>query len=391
MLYELKERGLIKQTTGEDKIRDLLNKKITFYVGFDPTADSLHVGHLMQLITIKRLAKAGNTPIILLGGATAAIGDPTGKSDMRQMLSPTDISIFREKISNQISKIINCKHQVRNNLSNFDGTSYLSFIKDVAVHFSVNNMLRAECFKSRMEKGLTFLEMNYMLMQAFDFYQLKKNDNCVLQIGGDDQWSNILAGIDLIHKKEEGEVFGMTLPLLTTSTGEKMGKTQKGAVWLDETKTSVFDFFQFWRNLPDSDVLNCFKYLTFLSLKEINTSIDLDINQAKKQLAFEITKIVHGEDKASEAFKQSQKLFEENDTSEMEVIEVQDGIELLNLIIACGFEKSKGQARNLVDGNGVRINEKVITNFGISITSDEFGNELIIKKGKKTFKKVVLK
>lgn len=391
MLHELKERGLVKQTTGEDKIKDLLNKKITFYVGFDPTADSLHVGHLMQLITIKRLAKAGHTPIILLGGATAAIGDPTGKSDMRQMLSSTDISIFREKISNQISKIINCKHQIRNNLSNFDGTSYLSFIKDVAVHFSVNNMLRAECFKSRMEKGLTFLEMNYMLMQAFDFYQLKKNDNCVLQIGGDDQWSNILAGIDLIHKKEEGEVYGMTLPLLTTSTGEKMGKTQKGAVWLDSNKTSVFDFFQFWRNLPDSDVLNCFKYLTFLSLKEINASIDLDINQAKKQLAFEITKIVHGEDKASEAFKQSQKLFEENDTSEMEVIEVQDGIELVNLIIACGFEKSKGQARNLVEGNGVRINEKVISNFGISITSDEFGNELIIKKGKKTFKKVVLK
>lgn len=304
MFSDLKERKLIKQITNESKIKDLLdNNKIKFYIGFDPTADSLHVGHLIQLITIKRLAKKGHIPIILLGGATASIGDPTDKCDMRKNLSDTDISIFKENIGFQIANIINCKHEIRNNLTSFDGMKYLSFIKDIGIHFTINNMLQAECFKSRIKQDLTFLEMNYMLMQAFDFYQLRKQDNCILQIGGDDQWSNILAGIDLIYKKDKTEVFGMTLPLLISSNGTKMGKTEVGTIWLDSKKTSAFDFYQFWINLPDSDIINCFKQLTFLSIDQI-MALKFDtrknIINNKKLLAFQMTALIHGINKANE-------------------------------------------------------------------------------------------
>lgn len=395
LFEELKLRGLVKQSTSEVKISSLLNDhKITFYVGFDPTADSLHVGHLMQLVMIKRLAQAGHKPIILLGGATALIGDPSGKSDMRKMLSEVDTHIFKEKISCQISSLISERHEIRNNLCSFNGITFLSFIRDIGVHFSVNNMLRADCFKSRMEKGLTFLELNYMLMQAFDFYLLRKNDNCILQIGGDDQWSNILAGIDLVHKKDAQEVFGMTLPLLISSTGQKMGKTEKGAIWLDSSKTSVFDFFQFWRNIPDSDVLNCINQLTFSSLEDIekmnigvNAQID-DFNNAKKILAFEMTKFVHGQAAASKALFEAESWFKTKDNSVSVAIEVEKNINILDLLVKCKFATTKTNARNTILGKGIKINDEVITNPTLIVNSD---NEIIIKMGKKRFQKVVFK
>lgn len=395
LFEELKLRGLVKQSTNEEKISSLLNdNKITFYIGFDPTADSLHVGHLMQLAMIKRLAQAGHKPIILLGGATALIGDPSGKSDMRKMLSEVDAHIFKEKISCQISSLISEKHEIRNNLSSFNGITFLSFIRDIGVHFSVNNMLRADCFKSRMEKGLTFLELNYMLMQAFDFYLLRKNDNCILQIGGDDQWSNILAGIDLVHKKDACEVFGMTLPLLISSTGQKMGKTEKGTIWLDSGKTSVFDFFQFWRNIPDSDVVNCINQLTFISLNDIQkmnigpfAEIDA-LNNAKKILAFEMTKFVHGQEAATKVLSEAESLFEKKDASVSFPIEVENNINILDLLIKCNFATTKTNARNTILGKGIKINDEVITNPTLVINSND---EIIVKMGKKRFQKVVFK
>jgi tyrosyl-tRNA synthetase len=396
---DLLNRGLIKQQTSE-KICNLLNESsITFYIGFDPTADSLHIGHLLQLVTAKRLIDAGHKPIMLMGGATALIGDPTGKTDMRKMLSQDDINKNIKSIESQIKNIvgnIDNPNFVVNNNSWFESMNFLTFIRDIGKHFSVNNMLRADCFKSRLESGgLSFLEFNYMLMQAFDFFRLSTSAlNCVLQIGGDDQWSNILAGIDLIHKKAGKEVFGLTIPLLVNSSGQKMGKTEKGAVWLSSEKTSVFDFFQFWRNVSDTEVINLFKLLTFVPLSDINkipfTSVE-EINIAKKSLAFEITKIVHGEKESLLALKRADSLFDSKDSSILDSISINNGINILDLIVKCNFAKSKTEARNLINGKGITINNNVITDPTIIVDLSKFGEELLVKKGKKNFCRLTIK
>lgn len=397
MLFdELVQRGLVKQVTNAEAISTVMNTRGTsFYIGFDPTADSLHVGHLLQIITAKRLKDAGMFPIMLVGGATAQIGDPTGKSEARKILSQEELALNIKSIRSQIISLLPGLISVQDNLLWTVNLNLLQFIKEIGAHFSVNNMLRADCFKSRMENGgLSFLEFNYMLLQAFDFFYLFEKQNCVLQIGGDDQWSNILAGIDLIHKKNGREAFGLTLPLLTNSDGQKMGKTEKGAIWLDKFKTSVFDFFQFWRNLPDSDVIKCFKLLTFVPVDEINsipfTSVE-EINSAKKRLAFEITKFVHGNEAAALALKQAEALFEKNDASLINSIFVDDNCSVLDLIIKCKFAKSRTEARNLINNRGVSINDDILTDPTINVTQSKFGNDVIIKKGKKNICRLTIK
>jgi len=396
MLFnDLVARGLAKQVTNAEGVSNVMNNRGTFYIGFDPTADSLHVGHLLQIVTAKRLKDGGMFPILLVGGATAQIGDPTGKSEMRKMLSQDDLDANIFKLRRQLISLMPGLVSIQDNALWTSNLNFLSFIKDIGAHFSVNNMLRADCFKSRMENGgLSFLEFNYMLLQAFDFFHLFTKQNCVLQIGGDDQWSNILAGIDLVHKKTGKEAFGLTLPLLTNSEGQKMGKTEKGAIWLDKFKTSVFDFFQFWRNLPDSEVIKCFKQLTFISVNEIEnipfTSAE-DINAAKKKLAFEITKFVHGNDEAALALKQAEALFEKNDASLITAVSIDDNHSVLDLIVKCGFAKSRTDARNLINGRGISINDEVLTDPTINVTKLKFGNNVIVKKGKKKISRFTIK
>jgi tyrosyl-tRNA synthetase len=384
---------LIKQSTNHNKIKHLLdNEKISFYIGFDPTAQSLHVGHLLQIVTALRLKNVGHNPIMLVGGATASIGDPSGKSSMRQALDLGQTMSNSTEIAKQIHNIIG-DVSIINNIGWFRDINFLQFISEIGRHFSVNNMLRADCFKSRMENGLSFLEFNYMLMQAFDFFELNRRHNCVLQIGGDDQWSNILAGIDLIHKKSEQEAFGLTITLLTNSAGQKMGKTEKGAVWLDKNLTSVFDFFQFWRNLPDSEVMNCFKLLTLLSVEEIDnipfSTID-EINSAKKRLAFELTKMVHGELEAVTTLRQAEALFEKKEGIDIEAISIQDNLSILDLLVRCNFAKSKSDARNLINGRGISINDITITDPTLHISRLSNDDELIVRKGKKKFCRIII-
>lgn len=398
LFEELEARGLVKQTTNTEQIRSLLNDgEVTFYIGFDPTAESLHVGHLLQLVTAKRLIDAGHNCIILVGGATGMIGDPTGKSDMRKMLSFSQVRVNSSDIETQIHKILNWPGAFRsiNNMMWFSNMTFLDMLRNVGPHFSVNNMLRAECFKSRMEHGLSFMEFTYMLMQATDFLKLFEWENCTLQIGGDDQWSNILAGIDLIHKVKGAEVFGLTLPLLTNSAGQKMGKTEKGAVWLSaETPNDIFDFFQFWRNLPDTDIMKCFKQLTFLSLEEIE-SLPFDtveeINEAKKRLALEITSIVHGKEAAQAALEQAEALFESRDASTLEAIEVPERMEFLDLLVQNGFAKSRTDARNLIGNRGIFINDLVVLSPILILTIGQMGKEFVVRKGKKKFARFVIK
>lgn len=394
---DLEQRGLVKQITNKEKIRSLLNTQdITFYIGFDPTADSLHVGHLLQLITAKRLVQAGHRFVALIGGGTALVGDPSGKSDMRKMLDPKEIAGRHSSFRDQIQHIMECKVTFADNIQWFQEMNFLDFIRDIGKHFSVNNMLRAECFKSRMESGLSFLEFNYMLMQAFDFLTLNtmlqdpKHD-VVLQIGGDDQWSNILAGIDLIHKKTGREAFGLTIPLLLNSDGTKMGKTVQGAIWLDKEKTSVFDFFQFWRNIPDSDLEKCVNQLTLLPIVSLNFPSSFTLNRLKKELAFELTKLVHGEEEATLALKQAEALFESRDFSAMEIVPVEDGIQLLDLLVRGGFAKSRTEARNLIKGHGIVINDQVIEDPMMIINRDTFSAEFTIRKGKKNFGRFIIK
>lgn len=386
---DLVERGLVKQTTNTEKIRDMLNDgKITFYMGFDPTADSLHVGHLLQLVTAKRLMDAGHTGIMLVGGATALIGDPTGKTDMRKMLGRGDIRHNAAQIQKQIDKITNspnAKHA--NNLEWFDSMGFLNVLRDIGPFFSVNNMLRAECFKSRMDNGLSFLEFNYMILQAFDFMELFKHQDCVLQLGGDDQWSNMLAGKDLIHKKLGRESFCMTFPLLVNSDGTKMGKTEKGAVWLDPNKTSPFEFFQFWRNIPDDQVEKCIKFFTDESWSHMS---GLSINEKKKVLATSVTTLVHGQDAAEQARQQAEALFEKHDASSVAAIEVSEGIKLLDLLVQLKFAKSKTDARNLINNNGISIDDTVVTQPLLTITA-MLGQEIVIRKGKKQFARISIK
>ncbi len=383
---DLERRGLVKQVTSAEKVSALLesDETQTFYIGIDPTADSLHVGHLLGLVTASRLIRAGHRAIILIGGATAMIGDPTGKTDMRKMLEGNDIGHNVRAIEDQIKKILPEPFHFVNNLSWFGSQNWLLLLRDIGPHFSVNNMLRAECFKSRMENGLSFLEFNYMVMQAFDFFRLHQDIGCTLQIGGDDQWSNMLAGVDLIHKKTGQETFALTFPLLVNSDGTKMGKTEKGAVWLDANKTSVFDFFQFWRNIPDDKVNECINFFTDL---EAFSSIEVfpGINNAKKILAFEITKLVHGKKAAEQALEQAEALFEKRDTSELEMLPIPEGTHILELVIKCGFAKSRTEARNLINNRGITINDEVQTNPTIVVSKNMFGNELIVRKGKKHF------
>ena len=393
---DLEQRGLVKQVTDAGKVRELFNSEspVSFFIGFDPTADSLHVGHLLQLVTIQRLKQAGHKPIILIGGATSQIGDPTGKSQMRRMLGESVTEDNGWKIQQQIAKILDIDlskfDTFVNNLSWFEEEKFLDFLKEIGPHFSVNNMLRAECFKSRMEAGLSFLEFNYMIMQAFDFLILHQSKNkCILQIGGDDQWSNILAGIDLIHKKSGDEVFGLTLPLLLNSDGTKMGKTEKGTVWLDPDKTSPFEFFQFWRNTPDDKVNDFFNFFTLFPPQN-DKDVFLDINNAKKNLAFEITKFVHGESIAREALEQAEALFEGKVASVIEATAISDNMHILDLLIFCGFAKSRTDGRNLIGNRGITINQEVIIDPTIIISKTKFGDLLLVRKGKKHFCRLLI-
>lgn len=400
---ELEQRGLIEQTTDSDKTRELLGKeKVTFYIGFDPTADSLHVGHFVQMMVMSHMQKAGHRPIALMGGGTAMIGDPSGRTDMRKMLSKEDIAHNVACFLKQMGTVVDFtdgKALIVNNADWLLDLNYVEFIRDIGPHFSVNRMLTADCYKQRMEKGLTFLEFNYMLMQSYDFLYLYKKHNCTLQLGGDDQWSNILGGVELIRRKEQGEAFGLTFALLTNSEGNKMGKTARGAVWLDPNKTSPFEFYQYWRNVDDADVIKCMKLLTFISLEEIaeyGKLKDAEINEAKKRLAFEVTGIVHGAEAAEAAKAQAEALFEGAGVSEdmpttgIPPARLAGGVPILDLLLETGLMASKGEGRRMILQNGVYLNGQAVTDPFYAITEEDFTDgEAIIKKGKKIFHRLV--
>jgi tyrosyl-tRNA synthetase len=401
----LKQRGFIAQLTHEDKIKNLLdNQKFTFYIGFDPTADSLHVGHFLQLMVMAHMQRAGHKPIALIGGGTAMVGDPSGRTDMRKMMTLETIRHNAECFKKQISRFIDFSDDRAIMVDNSEWLlklNYIDFLREIGVHFSVNRMLTAECFKSRMEKGLTFIEFNYMLMQSYDFLVLNRKYNCIMQLGGDDQWSNILGGIDLIRRVEGKEAYGMTFTLLTTSEGKKMGKTEKGALWLDAEKTSPYDFYQYWRNIDDADVINCLKLLTFLPTDEIEKLSmlkDEQINEAKKVLAYEVTKLVHGGEEAGKARQLAEALFGGGgSTSDMPSTEItekdlENGLNILDLIVRTGLAPSRSEGRRLIQQGGIYIDENPVSGFDHAISKDMFANgELIIKKGKKTYHKVILR
>jgi len=395
----LKERGFIAQTTHEEPIRELLGKeKVTFYIGFDPTADSLHIGHFLQLIVMAHMQKAGHRPIAVLGGGTAMVGDPTGKTDMRRMMTREIINHNAQCFKKQMSNIIDFSEGKAIMLDNYDwlgSLNYIDFLREIGVHFSVNRMLSAECFKSRLEKGLSFIEFNYMVMQGYDFLKLNQEYDCKLQLGGDDQWSNIIAGADLIRRVEQKDAYGMTFTLLTTSEGNKMGKTEQGAIWIDEAKTSPFDFFQYWRNVADADVERCLKLLTFLPLDEIAELAALkeqEANRAKEVLAFEVTKLVHGEEKATKALEAAKALFTNGASSlnmpsgSITVEKLAKGFDILEALVFCELAPSKGEARRMVVGGGVSLNGEKVSDFKLVLSDDMFENgEIIVKRGKKKF------
>lgn len=389
---ELQARGLIAQVTDEKEIRELVNKgEAKFYIGFDPTADSLHVGHFMALCLMKRLQMAGNTPVVLIGGGTGHIGDPSGRSDLRKMMDEAQIDHNVECFKKQMSRFIDFnKALVVNNKDWLLNLNYVEFLRDVGAHFSVNNMLRAECYKQRMERGLTFLEFNYMIMQAYDFYYLNQHYGCNMQFGGDDQWSNMLAGTELIRRKTGKDAYAMTITLLLNSEGKKMGKTANGAIWLDPNKTSPFDFFQYWRNIDDADVIKCFKLLTFLSLDRINEIASWDdsrINEKKEILAYELTKLVHGEDEANKVLEAARSLFAGAGSDEnMPSVELDnEEYTIVDLLVASELCTSKSEARRLIEQGGVSVDGEKISNPNevISLASPRK-----IKKGKKVFLKV---
>ena len=393
---ELQDRGLIAQVTDEKEIRELVNGgKAKFYIGFDPTADSLHVGHFMTLVLAKRLQEAGNTPIILLGGGTGHIGDPSGRNDLRKMMSKEIIDHNIECFKKQMARFIDFdKAIVANNADWLLNLNYVEFLREVGACFSVNNMLRAECYKQRMERGLTFLEFNYMIMQAYDFYYLNQKYGCNMQFGGDDQWSNMLAGTELIRKKTGKDAYAMTITLLLNKEGNKMGKTASGAVWLDENKTTPFEFFQYWRNVDDADVMKCFKLLTFLSMdviREIEKWDDSRINEKKELLAFELTKLVHGEENAKKALEAAKNLFSGAGSDEnMPSVELENYATstIVDLLVLTGLCASKSEARRLVEQGGVMVNDEKIATPSQMI---EIKDSVKIKKGKKTFLKVIVK
>lgn len=400
---ELQERGLIAQVTDENEIRELVNSgKAVFYIGFDPTADSLHVGHFMTLVLMKRLQAAGNKPIALLGGGTGMIGDPSGKTDMRKMLTVEDIDHNCACFKKQMERFIEFgpgKAQIVNNAEWIRDLRYIDVLRDVGAHFSVNKMLAAKCYEQRMERGLSFLEFNYMIMQAYDFYLLHEKYGCNMQFGGDDQWSNMLAGTELIRKKTGKDAYALTITLLTNSEGQKMGKTVSGAVWLDANKTSPFDFYQYWRNVDDADVMKCIKLLTFIPMEEIKEMEkweDNRINEKKEVLAFELTKLVHGEEEAIKARDAARALFSgDGDDSNMPTTEISDfpndGDQLLNILIKCGLTTSRGEGRRLIEQGGLSINGEKVTDPNLVITLDQLKEGFKIKKGKKIFHKVIAK
>ena len=403
---ELVARGLIAQVTDEEEIKDLINNgKATFYIGFDPTADSLHVGHFMALCLMKRLQMAGNKPIALIGGGTAMIGDPSGRTDMRQMMTPETIQHNCDCFKKQMSRFIDFsdgKALMVNNADWLMDLNYIDVLREVGAHFSVNRMLTAECYKQRMEKGLSFLEFNYMIMQSYDFYTLYQKYGCNMEFGGDDQWSNMLGGTELIRRKPGKDAYAMTINLLLNSEGKKMGKTQSGAVWLDPEKTSPFDFFQYWRNVADSDVLKCIRMLTFLPLEEIDAMESWEgaqLNQAKEILAFELTKLVHGEEEATKAREASHALFAGGgDSAHMPTVELSsadfaDGdMDILSLLVKTELAPSRSDARRAVEQGGVSVADEKVTDIKTSYNADSFGADgLVVKRGKKKFVKVVVK
>lgn len=401
---ELVARGLIAQVTDEAEIRDLIdNGKATFYIGFDPTADSLHVGHFMALCLMKRLQMAGNKPIALIGGGTGYIGDPSGRSDMRSMMTPEIIQHNCDCFKKQMSRFIEFgegKAQMVNNADWLLDLNYIELLREVGVCFSVNNMLRAECYKQRMEKGLSFLEFNYMIMQSYDFYHLYKEYGCNMQFGGDDQWSNMLGGTELIRKKLGKDAYAMTITLLLNSEGKKMGKTANGAVWLDPNKTSPYEFYQYWRNVGDQDVLKCIRMLTFLPLEEIDKMDEWEgsqLNTAKEILAFELTKLVHGEEEARKAQDTARAVFsgqgsnENMPTTELSKDCFEDGkIGVIDMMLKAGLIGSKGEGRRLIQQGGVSINNCKIADASYSLSAADFENEIILKKGKKIYNKFIL-
>ncbi|MEG1945058.1 MAG: tyrosine--tRNA ligase [Oscillospiraceae bacterium] len=395
----LKERGLVEQTTNEEKIREALGKeKVAFYIGFDTTADSLHVGHYLQLVIMRRMQNAGHMPIILIGDGTTLVGDPTGKTDMRKMLSPEDIAHNSECFLKQMSKFVDLsegKALVVHNKDWLCEVKYLDFLREIGVHFSVNRMLTAECFKTRLEKGLSFIEFNYMLMQSYDFLHLYRKYGCKMELGGNDQWSNILGGVDLVRRVTAEEVYGMTFTLLTTKEGKKMGKTESGAVWLNPEKTSPYEFFQYWRNIDDGDVTNCLRLLTDIPLDVIAKYDDKDsnINEAKEMLAYDLTKTVHSEADAKNALDAAKALFSTGgDLKSMPSTQLMDSdfengtIDVLDLIVKCGLAASRGEARRLVEQGGISLGNEKVTDVFSKIGENEFcGDGAIIKKGKKIF------
>ena len=401
---ELQERGLIAQVTDDNEIRELINSGgAKFYIGFDPTADSLHVGHFMALCLMKRLQMAGNRPVVLIGGGTGYIGDPSGRSDMRSMMTPDIIEHNCKCFKIQMEKFITFGADAAIMVNNADWLlklNYIELLREVGACFSVNNMLRAECYKQRMEKGLSFLEFNYMIMQAYDFYYLHQHYGCNMQFGGDDQWSNMLAGTELIRKKTGDDAYSMTITLLLNSEGKKMGKTAKGAVWLDPNKTSPFEFYQYWRNVDDADVMKCIKMLTFLpmaQIKEMEAWDDSRINEKKEILAYELTQLVHGTQEADKAKNAAYALFngggdsDNMPTTQINNDDLNDGvINIANLIVKCGLCASKGEAKRLIQQGGISVNDEVISTVDKNFTTDDLKDGLKIRKGKKHFHKAIL-
>lgn len=402
---ELQARGLIAQCTNEEKVRDLLdNHQTTFYIGFDATADSLHVGHFMQLVIMARLQRAGHRPIALIGGGTTMIGDPTGKTDMRKMLTKEEIDYNAECFRKQMRRMVDFDNDKAVMLNNADWIlkfNYMDFLREVGVHFSVNRMLTAECFKTRLEKGLSFIEFNYMLLQSYDFLHLYRTMDCHLELGGDDQWSNIINGADLIRRVDgKDDAYGLTFTLLTTSEGKKMGKTEKGAVWLDPAKTSPYEFYQYWRNINDADVIRVMKMLTFMSLEEIAEYEKLEgagLNKAKERLAYEITAMVHGKEEAEKAMSAAKAAFSGGVSADMPTTaltadDLIDGqIGAMDLLVKTGLVKSKSEARRTIQQGGLTINDVKVTDVYAAYGADAFaGDGIIIRKGKKSFRKVTL-
>ena len=402
---ELKRRGLIAQMTHEDQIKKALeNEKVTFYIGFDATADSLHVGHFVQIMVMAHMQRAGHVPIALFGGGTGMIGDPSGKTDMRKMLTKETIQHNIDCFQKQMSKLVDFsdgKALMVNNADWLLNLNYIEFLREVGVHFSVNRMLAAECYKQRLERGLSFFELNYMIMQSYDFLVLSREYDCQLEFGGDDQWSNIIGGVELNRRMDGREVCGMTFNLLQTSDGRKMGKTEKGAVWLDPEKTSPYEFYQYWRNVDDADVINCMKMLTFIPLDEIAEYEKLEgsaLNQAKEKLAFEVTKLIHGAEEAQKAQSAAKALFSSSADAEHMPTTVlkpeqftDDAITVIDILVAASLAKSKGEARRLIEQGGITVDDGRVTNLGAAVSKADFAKgHVLVKKGKKVFHKIVL-